>query len=125
MQEENVVKKYILSQSGPCFKLINKDLIVENNLFFPLLRAYEDIAVVPIWGMFAKKITFINEPLYYYLIREGSTMKQTKYSEKLEHIFDSVNFLYEKFNKQYIEELEWLYIDHLLHSASLRFFKFM
>lgn len=121
-------KKYILNNSGPVGKIIKKEIITENNLHFPNLRAYEDISVVPLWGIYAKKISFIEEPLYYYLIREGSTMKQTEYNEKLTHIYDSLDNLYNKFKEKvknkFKEELEWLYIEHLLHAASLRFLKF-
>lgn len=122
------LKKYILNNSGPCGKIIKKEVIKKNNLLFPNLRAYEDIAVVPLWGLYAKNISFIEEPLYYYLIREGSTMKQIVYNEKLTHIYPSLDNLYKHFNKKakdkYQEELEWIYIEHLLHAASLRFFKF-
>ena len=126
--ENNPHKKYILNNSGPCGKIIKKEIITKNNLFFPKLRAYEDIAVVPLWGLYSKKISFIEESLYYYLIHEGSTMKQIEYNDKLTHIYKSLDNLYEKFKKnsndKYNEELEWLYIEHLLHAASLRFLKF-
>ena len=53
-------------------------------------------------------------------------MKQIAYNKKMEDIFYSLDYLYQKFNKEnkYSEELEWLVIEHLLHAASLRFFKF-
>lgn len=124
----NSYKKYILNNSGPVGKIIKKEIIEENQLTFPNLRAYEDIAVVPLWGLYAKKIVYVEEPLYYYVIHEGSTMKQTQYNDKLINIYDSLNNLYQNFKKktanQYYEELEWLYIEHLLHAASLRFYKF-
>jgi len=73
---EESVKRYILNNFGPVAKLIKKDIIINNQLYFPSLRAYEDIAVVPLWGLFANGISFVEEPLYYYLIREGSTMNK-------------------------------------------------
>jgi len=125
---EESVKRYILNNFGPVAKLIKKDIIINNQLYFPSLRAYEDIAVVPLWGLFANGISFVEEPLYYYLIREGSTMKQVKYNNKLEDIYASLDYLYKRVNNNfgdiYASELEWIYIENLLHAASLRFLKF-
>lgn len=121
-------KNYIINNSGPVGKIIKLDLIKNNNFYFPKLRAYEDIAVVPLWGIYSKKISFINESMYYYLIHDGSTMKQIEYNDKLTHIYEALDNLFCKLNsKQKIEyksELEWIYIQHLLHAASLRFYKF-
>jgi len=129
LNASNAIKKYILNQVGPCFKLIKKDIIIQNKLYFPKLKAYEDIAVMPAYGLFAKKITFIDDKLYYYLMRQGSTMNQTVYSEKLEHIFPSLNNLLDIFKsndslENYYSELEFIYIQHLLHGAALRFISF-
>lgn len=119
-------KNFMLNQSGPCFKLIKSKILKSNNLYFPELRAYEDIGVVPAWALFTKNISCIDEQLYYYLVRQGSTMNQLKYNNKLTHIFDSLENLKKYFdtNENYQEELEWIYIEHLLHFASLRFLNF-
>ncbi len=123
------VRRYILTNDGPCNKLIKTELIKKNNLYFPKLRAYEDIAVVPAYGIFAKKIVWVDECFYYYLMRTGSTMKQTVYSDKLLEIFASMQnlvniFIENGWFKQYYYELEFLLIHHLLHGAGLRFIKF-
>lgn len=128
-KETDNVKKYLLTQSGPCHKLIKKDIIVDNNLYFPEIRAYEDINVVPLWGLKAKNISYIEDSVYFYLIREGSTMKQQKFNTKLEAIFYSMENMLKQYkiidkDLVYIKEIEWLFIEHLLHGASLRFFKF-
>ena len=125
-ENDDSVKQYVLNNAGPCGKLVRKKIITDNKLYFPKLRAYEDVAIVPIWGIKTKKISFINEGLYYYNMHVGSTMKQLTYNKKLEDIFASLDNLYQGFNnnKKYAEEIEWLYTDHLLHAASLRFFKF-
>lgn len=118
-------KNYLLNNPGPCGKLIKKDIIIQNNLYFPKQRAYEDLAVVPLWGLVSKKITFIDKPYYHYLIHEGSTMKQLVYNDKLENIFSTMDNLSKNISHdKYHEELELIYIEHLLHAASLRFFHF-
>ena len=126
IDSEDEFIKYILNNAGPCNKIVKKEIITKNKLYFPKIRAYEDVAVAPAWGLYAKKISYIDEGLYYYLIRSGSTMKQVKYNKKMEDIFYSLDNLYKEFNKQnkYSEELEWLFIEHMLHAASLRFFNF-
>lgn len=120
----NSIKNYIINSSGPCWKLIKKDIIINNNLYFYEGHIYEDIAVVPSWGIYANSIGYVPNKYYYYLIRNNSTMNQTAYNKKLEDIFDSLDNLTSLFNNKYNTELEYIYIDHLLHAASLRFFKF-
>ena len=126
---DNIHKTYILNCCGACWQLIKKDLLIDNNLRFLEHHYYEDIAIIPSLGMYAKRIDYINDYLYYYMIRKGSIMNQTEYKSSLEDIFDSLDTLKYEFIKNnkydlYKEEIENLYIVHLLHAASLRFFKF-
>lgn len=121
---ENVCKEYMINNAGPWRKLIRKSLLINNDLIFPLMRFYEDVAIVPAYGVYTDKITYVNDPLYYYVLHEGSTMHQLTYNKKLECIFEAMEYLNEKCKGDYREELEYIYIDHLLHAASLRFFAF-
>ncbi|MDD7132042.1 MAG: glycosyltransferase [Firmicutes bacterium] len=118
-------KNFILNKTSVWGLLIKRKIILDNNLFFPEIKAYEDIAVVSLYGLFANKIVNLSDRYYYYLIRQGSTMNQLKYNSKLECIFDSMNYLetlyktndfYDLYNK----ELEFIYIEHFLHASSLR-----
>ena len=129
LEANNLKKKFLISQFGPCFKLIKLDILKKNKLFFPNIRAYEDISIVPAWILFSNNISYLDKKLYYYFIRQGSTMKQIVYNKKLEDIFISLELLFDSFLKNdkletYNSELEWIYIENLLHAASLRFFKF-
>ena len=122
----DVFKRYILNNPSACCKLIKKDILLYPELFFLENHHYEDIAVVPAFCLYAKNISFIDDYLYYYLLREGSIMHQKSYTDKLNDIFDSLNNLTNIFIKKdafdkYKDELEYLYIEHLLHAASLRF----
>ena len=122
-------KNCIISIPTPCAKIIRKEIITNNNLFFPQLRAYEDLAIVPLYYLFARRISYVNEELYYYVIHKGSTMNQIKYNSKLEEIFPAMNNLYSElkkysFNITYRDEIEYIYIVHLLHAASLRVIDF-
>lgn len=126
---DDVHKKFVLRQNGPLAVLIKRDMILENNWSFLENHIYEDVATIPALALYAKKILYTDIDLYNYYVRIGSTMNQTEYSKKLEDIFDSIENMYSLFEKEnkveeYRDELEFLFIEHLLHAASLRFFKF-
>lgn len=117
-------KDYILNNAGPVAKLIKKEILLENELYFLENRIYEDIAIVPSYALYAKKIVHIRKPMYYYMIYEGSTMHQVTYNKKLEDIFFAMEHMKNAFGTKNQEEIEYLHIHHLLHAASLRFFQF-
>lgn len=126
---EDINKEYILTIAGPCSKLIKRSLIEENDLYFPENMIYEDLAVMPTFGVFADKIVYIKKPYYYYYIRSNSSMRQLEYSEKLKNIFRAMELLEKKFvdsdlKEKYKEELEFLYIEHLLYAGIGRFINF-
>lgn len=125
----DISKNYIINCPGACWQLIKRKIMINNNLFFLENHFYEDIAIIPSFSLFSKNITYLNEKLYYYFIRSGSIMNQQKYSKSLEDIFDSLDhltniFIENKAYQKYYSELEYIYVEHLLHAASLRFFKF-
>ena len=127
---ESIDRSFLVTASSiTCGKLFRRKYLERSKLKFLERHIYEDIATVPAHVIFTSSISHIEEPLYYYLIREGSTMNQITYNKKLEDIFDSMDnilVLFKKYNKynMYKEELEYLYIIHLLHEATLRFIKF-
>ncbi len=120
----NIINNYIIRESGPCNKIIKRQLITNNNIHFLENRIYEDLAMIPTLALYTNKIGYIDSYLYNYFIREGSTMNQTKYNKKLEDIFAAMEELSSKFKNNYKEELEYLYIMHLLREASLRFLNY-
>ena len=135
LESENIIrndakKNYVVTQFGPCCKIIKTSVIKDNNLYFPEnIRAYEDIAVVSSWMLHANNVTFIDKSFYYYLIRSGSTMHQTSYNKKLEDIFPALDMFWDSFKNKdmldnYYSEVEWVFISNLLHAATLRFLKF-
>lgn len=117
-------KNFMTSHMGPVARLYNKKFLIKNNFKFMEGVIYEDLASIPLLGMYTKKIKYIDEAYYHYLIRNGSSMKQKKYSEKLESIFKVMESLSKNITDEYNDELEYLYIEHLLYSASLRFMQF-
>lgn len=126
---EDMNINYILSNASPWNKLIKTELITKNNIKFLENHIYEDLATMPILGGYAKKITYLQKPLYNYIIREGSTMRQQTYNKKLESIFIAIEHLEKQMQKrniydEYKEELEYLIIEHLLYASSGRFLQY-
>lgn len=113
------IKNYIISppmapsriyKSG----LFNRDVKFKEGTF------YEDLHIVPTLVNFTDKIGFLEEGLYFYYQRSGSIMYQEKFNKNLLHIFSVLEYVGEQLN-QYKDEVEYLYITHLLRTASLRF----
>lgn len=126
---EDIKRDYIVSIAGPCNKLIRTEILKKNNLYFPKTGIYEDIAIVPLIATYANSITYLEEPLYYYYIRQGSTMRQTQFNEKLLSIYNVLEILENGFKQtkeieQYKEELEFIYIKHLLYAGNGRLLEY-
>ena len=115
---------FMLTQCGPLGKMFKLSYLKKINFKFLENHIYEDLAVMPYVAIKTKKIEYLKEFKYNYLIRIGSTMNQVKYNPKLNDIFDALDNLTKLFNGKYSDELEYIYIKHLLHDASLRFLKF-
>jgi len=112
-------KKYLISPPMAWTRLYKKELF--KNLRFKKGIYYEDLEMNPKVIKYTKKITFVNEGLYYYIVRSGSIMRQNTFNEKLMHIFDVLDSNKKLLIKDYPDEIEYMYIDHLLRTASLRF----
>ncbi len=122
----NNPKSLITGVPGAVCKLIKRELYLKYNIKFLNGRFFEDIAIIPFFLAITKKSSYIRKPFYYYLQRDGSILNKKHYDKKWEDIFYVMEYLKEKFItnnifEDYKEELEYLYIEHLLHAANLRF----
>lgn len=120
---------YMLSNPSPWNKLIKAEIIKNNSIRFLENHIYEDMATMPTLTGYINKISYIQKPLYNYIIRNGSSMRQKLYNKKLDSIFTAVQHLENEFEsrnlyKDYSEELEFLIIYHLLYAASGRFLQY-
>lgn len=120
---ESTINNLLLSLPSACNKLFKKTLIKEQ---FLEKRYYEDLGTVPLIITNCKTVSYVSEGFYHYIQRQGSIMHQHKYNKKLEDIFYIMERLYSNkiMKEKYFDELEFLYIKHLLHDASLRFLNF-
>lgn len=116
----------ITSMPTASCKLIKKEIFDAN---FLENKVFEDNAVMPYIVSNAKNWDYIKEPMYYYRQREGSLLNQPKYNPKWEDIFYALDNLSSLFNnkktyEKYYNEIEYIYIEYLLHAANLKFIGF-
>lgn len=116
------VKNYIISSPTACLRIYKKEIF--DNIRFKKGIFYEDLFLTPSLVLKTKKIGFVEEGLYYYLQRDGSIMRQNNFSEKLLDIFDVLQENKNNLYKEYPLEVEYLYITHLLRTATLRFLNY-
>lgn len=106
-------------------KLIKREIFIKNSLMFLEGKYYEDNAIMPYALSLITSYEYIQKPFYYYRQRTGSILNKNSYDKKWEDIFDVLEKLSDKFdNNDFNEELEYIYIEYLLHAASLKFYKF-
>lgn len=107
-------------------KIYKRDILIKNKLEFKEKVWYEDLAFTLKAIMNSNTFAFIDEPLYDYLIREGSTMNNSNVQRNLE-ILDAFNDIlsYIQHNKkeEYFDKVEFLAIDHIYISAIVRILK--
>lgn len=85
---ELVLQLYV----GPCAHLIKKEIILDNELFFPEEVICEDTAITRMWDIYAKKITKVSEALYTYCLNSES-VGQRKWKEYLTDGFVCIKLL--------------------------------
>lgn len=122
-------KQSVIGMPGAVCKLFKKEIFDKYDIKFLPGVFFEDNAIIPFVCAVSGKYAYVNKPLYYYFQREGSALNKIEYNEGYEAIFDSLSYLYDKFNKydmieKYAQELEYIYIEYLLHASNLRFLKF-
>lgn len=110
-------------------KLFKRELFIKNNLLFLENKLFEDNAIIPFACANTKKFSYLEKAYYYYFQRPGSILNKLKYDKKWEDIFYSLEYLYQRFKQnnlldEYYQELEYIYIEYLLHAANLRFFSY-
>lgn len=112
--------EYLLSPPMVWSKLIKKSVM--DKVRFTEGIFYEDLDICMRLNSFVNKISFVDEPLYnYYLQHSGSAMTQKTFNNHLLDIFTVLDSSKEILQENYFKELEYIYITHLLRTATLRF----
>ncbi len=121
-------RDYIMANPMACGKLFKRELFKEPFLFTEGIH-YEDLELIPSFIIKTKNIAYINETYYKYIVHKGSIIHQDKFNPKIKDIIKALNNLKKRFEdynlyNEYKEELEYLYIEHLLYSAPLQIVNF-
>ena len=110
-------RNIIFINNSACNKFIKKELM--NGVEFPKGLYYEDLATIPILLSKAKKISKIDEPLYFY-IQRGSSIAHT-ISDKIFDIYKAIDLISKYYsNHELDKEIEKLYVNHGLLLTVLR-----
>lgn len=104
-------------------KIYKRNIIIDNKITFKEKVWYEDLAFTLKAIINSSKFSFVDEPLYDYLIRQGSTMNNSNVERNLEILqaFDDVlDYIYKNNKEDYLNLIEFLAIDHIYISAIVR-----
>lgn len=113
LKREEANRYFILSPSFAWMNLFKKDIFVNNQLFFPSHTFYEDLAIMAVIFLIAKKVVHIEKALYYYRIHDLSASHR-KNDYRFYDYITGINLLltnmkcYGFYNK-YEPELEYIY----------------
>ena len=109
---DNVNKKYILGYIGVWNKIFKREILEGEK--FPEGYMHDDIYLIPTFGLKTNKIVFVNEYLYNHVNRSSSITNSGFYLKDklyaLEHLENVLGL-------EYRDEVEYLYIIHLLLSS--------
>lgn len=87
-------------QSYITLNIFKKELFLKNNIKFPEGRYYEDLATKTKLLYCAKKVSYTNKKLYFYLIRKtsitGSLFSEARYNDFTSALNDTESFLLQK-----------------------------
>lgn len=112
----------LFNRVAPWGKLFKKSLF--GRLRFATRVWYEDMRLIPKLYLNADKITYIDDALFYYVQRSGSTMNNNNAVRNLE-IIDTFDDLIAYFKEKGVyesfkQELEFLIIDHIVVAGITR-----
>ena len=116
---DDSLKKYLLTPPMAPIRLFKKELF--EKIKFKEGIYYEDLELCPKLIKFAKKVSFVDLSLYNYLMRNSSIMHQKEFNKKLYDIYTVLDSNYDYLYKDYPMEIEYMFIIHLLRTATLRF----
>lgn len=95
-------KELIMRSCSAVNKLIRRELWKESGFQFPKGRYYEDLATIPKVMTKTKKIVYLPEVYYYYLMRDGSIMHSRNFEKNYEDRTWAVDQLLEYFENEKI-----------------------
>ncbi len=111
----------LLDSPSACFRLWKRELFLQSGLRFPGRVWYEDLCTTPKALLQAKRIVQLPDPLYRYLLRPGSIMRNDNLRRNLEILsaLETVRLYYREENalEAYRPWLCFLAVDSVLAAA--------
>lgn len=96
-------------------KVFDRKFLIDNKLYLKEGIIYEDLEITPYILCKAKSVSFYEEPLYYYVNRNGSVSHQKKFNTNRDDKFIVIDSLIDRFKKdgmyeKYKEQLTYIAI---------------
>ena len=117
-------KTLILNRPAAWNKLYKKELFNDSNLRYVSNKWYEDLRLTSKLYLKCKKISFVEENLYYYLIRNNSIMNNKNLNrnyEIIEAFEDIIDYFKEQnYYDEFYDEINFLGIQHIYIAAAVR-----
>ena len=111
----------LLESPSASVRVCRRSLFLEGQIRFPAGIWYEDLATTPKCLLHARSVVALSEPLYCYLLRDGSIMRNANLKRNLEilDVLGSVRAYYESNGvlDQYRDVLCYLAVDNALMAA--------
>ena len=110
-------KQILFDRTAVCNKLYKSSILKNSGFVFRENKWYEDFDFSVKVSLLSEKISIIQEPLYYYLLRQGSTMNNSNIRRNLE-ILEAMDNIVEfcrakSIYKEYYDEIEFLAVQHI------------
>lgn len=117
-------KKLVLKSGSMVIKIYKRQMITQNELYFPEYTFYEDNTMSPLYFLYSKHFELVDEPLYYYYQHEISTVHHVSEEKCKDRMQTSILLIEEcrrrGFYDEYFTELEYrftqLYLINTLFS---------
>lgn len=111
--DTDLIKKHLLNPASMVIKIYKASVIKDNNLNFPEGIFYEDNCAARVWIPYFKHFEMIDEPMYYYLQHNTSTI-HTVTKERCTDRVTAMDLLLKEYKDRglyntYKDELEWAY----------------
>ena len=112
------IKAEVMNTSfSPCIKFYKRDFLINNNITFPPKLSFEDVPFHILVMLYAEKLSFIDEFLYFYRFNQNSTMNTSENGFDIFRIIEIVeDFLKDNgFFNEFIEEFKYFKIKQLVN----------
>lgn len=109
------LRKSLLLRPGMVWsKIYKRSLILDNELYFPEHKSYEDIMWVGLVSLYVGSVAEIDEGLYHYMVNDNSTTQQKDKEAALERLDTMIMFWKEVHQRGlvslYKEEIDYYFI---------------